>query len=59
MENSKQSYFSLSTCDVCYKGKYKTMVVIQWNTPHPCPMRKIIYSKKSYNPFPISKNNQF
>jgi hypothetical protein len=26
--------------------------------PTPCPMRKIIYSKKSYNPSPISKNNQ-
>jgi hypothetical protein len=29
----------------------------KWNTPHPCPMRKIIYSKKSYNPSSISKNN--
>jgi hypothetical protein len=29
------------------RKKYKTKVKIQWNTPHPCPMRKIIYSKKS------------
>jgi hypothetical protein len=39
------------------REKYKTKVVVQWNTPHPCPMRKIIYSKKSYNPSSISKNN--
>jgi hypothetical protein len=25
----------------------------------PCPMKKTIYSKKFYNPFPISKINQF
>jgi hypothetical protein len=53
VENIKKTYFSLSAYDVYYKEKYKTTVVVQWNTPRPLPHKKDYIFQEIIQPIPF------
>jgi hypothetical protein len=56
MGNSEQANFYLSTYEVNYQEKYRTMVKFWWNVPHPLPHEKDHIFQEFYHLFPMGKN---